>query len=221
VKNTAKTGLFATIGSKILNTTTWMSYMGNIVNKKLLICGSILAVVLIVLASFTSVVGFQSTKSKLVDSPLFSIRTRRAIDAEEQDTITCEYVGKGKEIVIPLPIRDNRISLLNKVLTSIERMNDKQFQRFSALIINRIRQDNRYKSIDTDEIDSALSQLRENPKTLEIRGYADDGSIITSPIICWTWERTLCWPWKIIMILYFIIHCLLDIYTVLFQCPFR
>jgi len=51
---------------------------------------------LIVLASFTSVVGFQSIKSNSAKiSPLFRIRTKRAINTESKDTLTSDHVGEG------------------------------------------------------------------------------------------------------------------------------
>ena len=63
-------------------------------NKKILL-GSIIAAVILVLVSFTSVVGYSSVKSTSGKaSPLFSIRTSRAIDEETKD-FTCDYVGKG------------------------------------------------------------------------------------------------------------------------------
>ena len=52
-------------------------------DKKILI-GSIIAVAILVLVSFTGVVGYQTTKSSTIDvaSPLFTVRSSRAIDKE-------------------------------------------------------------------------------------------------------------------------------------------
>ena len=75
----------------------------NIMNKKILI-GCIIAVVILILVSFTGVVGYQTTKSSDVarTSPLFSIRSTRAIDKESKD-LTCDYVGKGVENSLSIP----------------------------------------------------------------------------------------------------------------------
>ncbi|UCD14590.1 MAG: hypothetical protein JSW60_04005 [Thermoplasmatales archaeon] len=73
--------------------------------KKILI-GSIIAVAVLICVSFTSVVGFQSVKSNVKASPRFTVRTKRAIDEESKD-LTCDYVGKGEEIIIPLPKRND------------------------------------------------------------------------------------------------------------------
>jgi len=55
-------------------------------NNKILI-GSIIAVAVLVLVSFTGVVGYQTTKSSTIAkaSPLFTVRSSRAIDGESKD----------------------------------------------------------------------------------------------------------------------------------------
>ena len=85
-------------------------------NKKILI-GSIIAVVILVLVSFTSVVGYNSVKSNSVKaSPLFSVRTNRAI-GEETKVLTCKYIGKG--ITLPFPARDDKTVLTQKVMIEL------------------------------------------------------------------------------------------------------
>jgi len=48
-------------------------------NKKILL-GSILSVAILILVSFTSVLGYNSVDSDVKASPLFNIRSSRAID---------------------------------------------------------------------------------------------------------------------------------------------
>jgi hypothetical protein len=74
-------------------------------NNKILI-GSIIVVAILVLMSFTSVVGYNSVESDVKISPLFNIRSRRAVDKECKD-FTCDYFGKGEEIKISLGKRPN------------------------------------------------------------------------------------------------------------------
>ena len=62
--------------------------------NKLLTIGSILSVVVLVLAGLSPVVGFDSVRSSMKDSPLFDIRSKRAI-GEESNTLKCDYIGKG------------------------------------------------------------------------------------------------------------------------------
>ena len=84
--------------------------------KSPLIGVSIIAVVLLVLGSLTNVVGYQSVKStSMNDSPLFKTRTQKATN-QQQNIITSQYLGKGKENLLYFPMRDNRTELLKKVI---------------------------------------------------------------------------------------------------------
>ena len=54
--------------------------------------GCFVAVVILVLVSFTGVVGYQTTSTTIAKaSPLFIVRSKRAIDKETED-FTCDYV---------------------------------------------------------------------------------------------------------------------------------
>jgi len=109
-------------------------------NNKILL-GSIISVVILILVSFTSVVGYNSVESDKILSPLFNIRSNRAIDKESKD-FTCDYVGKGEEITIPLPVRNNGELLLEKVKDRISKMDGEEFNRFKNLIIDELRKSN-------------------------------------------------------------------------------
>jgi len=101
--------------------------------KKILI-GSLVAVAILVLVSFTGVVGYQTTKSSTnaKASPLFTIRSSRAIDEESKD-IVCDYVGKGQQSLINIPNRDDKKVLLQKILVKIQDIDDKELKRMSYL----------------------------------------------------------------------------------------
>ena len=94
--------------------------------KNKILIGSIISVVILVLVSFTGVVGYQTTKPSTISraSPLFSIRSKRAIDRDRKDLI-CDYVGKGEESVLSVPKRNDRVELLQQVIDSINKMDDK------------------------------------------------------------------------------------------------
>jgi len=82
--------------------------------KKPLIGVSICAVVLLVLASLTNVIGYQSMKSSTVgDSPLFKIRTQR-VNNQHQNITTFQYLGLEKGNCLQFPEKDNRIESLKK-----------------------------------------------------------------------------------------------------------
>jgi len=133
--------------------------------KKILI-GSIIAVVILVLVSFTGVIGYRTTKSSTIaiasPSPLFSIRSTRAIDEESKD-LTCDYVGKGEESVLSIPKRDDRTELLQKFIERISKMDDITFNLFKKTIVNHIHQDDTIREIGTRGIINALLQIRNNP----------------------------------------------------------
>jgi len=106
---------------------------GKNMNKKILI-GSIIAGATLIGVSFTSVVGYISVASGVKISPLFNIRSSRAIDEASED-LCCEYVGKGEEINIPLPKLDYRKELLHMFIEKIIRMDEKAFDKFIGLAV--------------------------------------------------------------------------------------
>ncbi len=59
--------------------------------KKILI-GSVVSVLMLILLSFTSIVGYRSVTSDVKISPLFTIRTQRTID-EDTGKVSCEQLG--------------------------------------------------------------------------------------------------------------------------------
>ena len=155
--------------------------------KKKIFIGSIIAVVILVLVSFTGVVGHQTTKSSTIAkaSPLFSVRSTRAIDEESKD-LTCDYVGRDKEITIPLPARDDKTALLQKFIDTINNMRNDEFNSLIAFAIRKL--DNKYKFEEDDisKIRDGLQHLKDGSSNIGklltvIRGC--DGEI-TSSIIC-------------------------------------
>ena len=134
-------------------------------NKKILI-GSIIAVAILIGVSFTSVVGYNSVTSDVKASPLFTIRTSRAIDRESKD-LTCDYVGKGRGTVIPIPMRDNKNIQIHKVIKTIREMDETSLNRFMVLIINRMYDSNIYENKDKTEIINLFHYLKDNPVVLE------------------------------------------------------
>src|SRR5512136_1622086 len=109
-------------------------------NKKPLIGVSILAMVLLVLGSLSNVVGYQSVKTTVNDSPLFQTRTQRATN-QQQNILTSQYLGMEKGNLWQFPIRDSRTERIKKAINIISKMDDKTFERFTELCIQRIKQD--------------------------------------------------------------------------------
>jgi hypothetical protein len=150
-------------------------------NKYPLIGASILAVVLLVLGSLSNVVGYQSVKSSGVnDSPLFSVRTQRATN-QQTNSITSQYLGMGQGNLLGFPMRDNQIEMFKKIIESIKKMNDKTFEQFTILCIQKVRQDNTLSDLDPHEIKQILYALRTQPNKINFT--------VTSPTI---WEHSIC-----------------------------
>jgi hypothetical protein len=127
-------------------------------NKKTLI-GSIIAVTILIGVSFTSVVGYRCVDYDVYASPLFTIRSSRAID-EECGEFTCDYVGRGDVINLLIPGRDNNQILLQSVINKIRKMDDVTLNRFLNLIIKSIQTKNDYKDERVSKIVLVNKQMR-------------------------------------------------------------
>jgi hypothetical protein len=116
------------------------------------------------MVSFTGVVGYQTTKSSTIAkaSPLFIVRTRRAIDMERKD-IVCDYVGKGEEFTISTPIYNSRNKQLQKVINVISKMNEANSKDFLNLVIKQIQNDKAQKDVNINEVIYTFNQIRNNP----------------------------------------------------------
>jgi hypothetical protein len=134
-------------------------------NKYPLIGVSIIAVVLLVLGSLTNVVGYQTVNSTVVnDSPLFRTRTQKAIN-QPQNILTSQYLGKGNGNLLYFPMRDNRTESLKRVIEIISEMDDKTFEKFTNLCIQRTMQDGTFKE-NPNEIVQMLRQIRMQPELI-------------------------------------------------------
>ncbi|UCF13043.1 MAG: hypothetical protein JSW06_01990 [Thermoplasmatales archaeon] len=131
-------------------------------NEKILI-GSIIAVVILILVSFTGVVGYQTTKSSTIAkaSPLFTVRSKRAIGEESKD-ITCDYIGKGEETSIHLSSRIKRAEQVQKVIDIISKMDDKAFRHLVAQIILNMKYQEQITGKEISDVLQALHHIRRN-----------------------------------------------------------
>jgi len=129
--------------------------------KQFLVGGSITAVVLVVLASFTSVVGYSSVKdSEIIDSPLFMIRTNRINNKEE--TLTNNYIGKGKDASNMHFQRNSNTIKLSKIFDIIKEMDDKSFNRFLNMIYDQVKDNNEIHGNKYLQLKTLFETLRSN-----------------------------------------------------------
>ena len=110
-------------------------------NKKILTIGSIIAAIILVLVTFTSVVGYEAVESSgLRTSPLFEVRTSRAID-EETRGYTCDYVGKGN--IWSFPRRDSYQAVqLQRIIDRMRMMDDESTRELIDEIEQKMKEDN-------------------------------------------------------------------------------
>jgi hypothetical protein len=154
-------------------------------NNKILI-GSIIAVSLLIGVSFTSVVGYNRLESDVKSSPLFNIRSSRAVDKEGRD-FTTDYVGKGEESNLSIPNRDSETVLIQRFADSIRNMDDTTFNRFLSQIISQIQKKSDYE--DINEMITFLHQIRNNPQTVILDESKNDNietiGFEFTPTVCW------------------------------------
>ena len=132
-------------------------------DKKLLIGVSIFVVVLFALGSLSNVVGYQSVKSTVNDSPLFQTRTKRAINDNGNDIVLSQYLGKGKNTLLILN-RDSRTEFIRKIIDKISQMDDATFTEFINKIISRLSHQKEFKNININKIITGFRYLRNNPQ---------------------------------------------------------
>lgn len=135
--------------------------------------GSIAVAAIIVLISFTSVVGFQTTKSTVIkDSPLFIIRAQRAIKQPSKEVMTTEYIGKRKTITISFPEKNSALLLFQRVIDEISTMKDTTFSKFLDETINKFHESQMVKEKDLPTIKQLFQFLRDHPE--EAKKYPFD-----------------------------------------------
>jgi hypothetical protein len=141
-------------------------------NNKILI-GSIIAVAILILVSFTSVVGNNSVDSNVKVSPLFNIRSSRAIQKDGK-SFTTDYVGKGEESVLSIPKRDNINSLLQKTISIIREMDEDEIKQLNKDIQNYIQRDSNTNLDEAKQTDTSIMCPTGNwGCTLELECYTN------------------------------------------------
>jgi hypothetical protein len=131
--------------------------------QKLLLCGSIIAVVVLVLAGLSPVVSFTTANSSAVSSPLFQVRTQRAVE-QDSSGLNCAYIGQGDTFL--LPRRDSNIKKLQLVVERIQGMDDDTFNWFVEQVAYRYQIHRNEMKTSFNEMITVLYQIRDNPEVL-------------------------------------------------------
>ena len=182
-------------------------------NNKILI-GSIIAICILIGVSFTSVVGYRSIESDVKASPLFNIRTSRAID-EDTNIQTCNYFGKGKDAGIPIPIRNSTYMLLYEIIDRITKMDKDE--------INKLIE---FMKIHREDITDYENPLKNNNNIdlNEVRQVVDDINTFNKGNFTSNLKNPICYIIKVIIFLFAIsasvIWVVFNIITI-FLTPFH
>lgn len=151
-------------------------------NKKALIMSS-LAVVLIVSASLSSVVGTIAVKSNdekiSIASPLFAVRTQRSLNKEETKKINSNYLGKGNTLNLLFLRKSSLQSYIDKALKII----DVRPQILSLVVDRTAKMPEivtllKENDLTINEFKSQMHQLMDDPILLKEKV---DESVLTSP----------------------------------------
>ena len=136
--------------------------------KKKIVIGSIGVVIIIILVSFTTVVGFQNTDlSKVGFSPLFRIRTKNSIDDDIQEIIESNYLGKNSNNIIPFSIDTSKNRMIQTMITRIKKMDTTEFSALKQTLLQKCREDSKL-HYQLDFIEHELEKIRNNPELLKI-----------------------------------------------------
>ncbi len=99
-------------------------------------------------------------------SPLFNIRSSRAIDEDIKD-VTSDYVGREERIWLQIATRNNLTILLLKAINIIKKMNENKFYKFQNLVISNVHKNKNGNNINTDTILLVLNQIKSNPNNIK------------------------------------------------------
>jgi hypothetical protein len=156
-------------------------------DKKPLGVISICVVMLFILGSLSNVMGTQSIKSTVNNSPLFIVRTNRATSDENYKVITSDYLGKGIK-TLSFPLQETSTGMIQKFIDNIRTMDDDTFNRFIDYVIFRINYNNNLKNVEVNDFIKGLRQIRKNIQNIVIDKDLKDNMITYS-----NYQATICW----------------------------
>ena len=177
-------------------------------DKKPLIGVSILAVVLLVLGSLSNVVGYQSVKSTINDSPLFATRTQRATN-QQQNSMTYHYIGKGEISNLVFPLMSDITPLFNEIINRVQAMDESSFNQFVTQVVTQIHNQDTLKNYDTKDLIKELYNVRKNTGRTILDWEIND----EKRTILYNYVPTACWfPGCYILDILLLIYIIITLY---------
>jgi len=137
-------------------------------SKKLLICGSVITVILLILVGLNPVIGFNSVNTSTTNSsPLFKIRINRVIDKQSKDILNVNHIGNNLDIPFLLPKRQKEKYLIQRFINWISNIDESTFNKFLQLIILTSEKNSDLREYNPQEISDALIYARSHPKSIK------------------------------------------------------
>ncbi len=125
-------------------------------------------ILLLVLGSFSNVVGYQSVKStSLDDSPLFDVRTKKATENNNPVIISSNYLGSRSHF-LQFPLRENRADQIQKAFAIIQMMDEKEFYGLQNRILSILSDQHNTIDVEKDQLVAFLRQIKSNTKEIKI-----------------------------------------------------
>jgi hypothetical protein len=193
-----------------------------IMDRNILLGAAISTIILILLASYSNVVGYHAfTSHPLNESPLFTIRKQNAINLNEENRIISDYIGKGENNSIMISKRNDNLEKVRDVIYRIKLMDDNTFKIFVKTVFYKLSQQGKNHDLESDEIINELYHLRSTSKIIERKNlYADDDRTwLATPTFCWFPGCILLTGIGISLLVIFIIIIFIDMGpTAIFTC---
>ena len=154
--------------------------------KRKVLLGSVFAVAILILVSFTSVVGFQNMESDAEQlSPLFQIRTIKTLDEYSDQSLTRNYIGKGKTTLF-VPSLEEKFKYLFGVDITPEKIEEiRQAIQDNPLILHQLQQKGTKGISAIQQVLGILNiELESDSEQLYTEGPTYCGMTCTGPTFC-------------------------------------
>jgi len=188
-------------------------------DNKILFIGSILFVLILIFASFNSVVGYQSNIiSSVKNSPLFDIRTGRALKDKNIDVTTGDYIGKDKGETIPFPTRDSKAVLIRKIIDKVRGMDKEALNNLKTNLIQQFRTEKENLNCNLLDINEIVNLSNDDPTSKGILCTIFEFYILFCLLVLYIIVPPLAAIGLIIILAKNAITLLLDCFIITFAC---
>ena len=137
---------------------------------------------LLVISSLSIAVSEQTVNiSDKIVSPLFAVRTQRAIKNQNCKEITINNLGEGEKAGIYIPSLRNRLIPYRNIINKIESMSDEDYDNFVNSLIKKGLDSNIIHESQIKNLKGMFYNLKDNPKILSIANHHDNAKSQTYP----------------------------------------